>query len=220
MAVHGPAAPAVLVPRDAGPEIYLTGFVLRNSVTQQDVLVDLTTANPSGVPLVPNLPLLFAHEAKLHVRHEVNGKLHDYRVLLGPDPESDAFAAGQIKTSVATMNLTAGWTILIGQGPIAQTELVSTSPEGTVMAVRIQAQPNQHYVYNLEPPGSRSVVNVEYAGQTIVLQPGQYLSASPRSGTMPTPQAIPSGDPFVAHMRARAAVAQFDLGPSTRVRGG
>ena len=196
---------------DSDPQIFLTGFVLRNSITGQDALIDLTAGQSPGVALAPNLPLLFQHEAKLHIRHDVEGKLHDYQVLMGADPEGDAYAAGQVKTSAAAMCPQVGWIIMIGQLPVAQTDLVSTTPDGTAMAVRIQQQTGQHYVYNLEPAGSKSVVRVDAKGQTVSLQPGMYVAVSPRAGETLKAVPIPSGDAFVAHIRARAAVAGFVL---------
>jgi hypothetical protein len=193
------------------PEIFLTGFVLKNSSTGQDVLIDLTAGQSPGAPLAPNLPLMFQHEAKLHIRHNVEGKLHDYHVLMGADPDGDAYTAGQVKTSAAAMCPQVGWIIMIGQLPVAQTDLVSTTPDGTAMAVRLRQQTGQHYVYNLEPGGSRSVVRVDAKGQTVLLQPGMYVAVSPQPGETLKAAPIPSGDAFVAHIRARAAVAGFEL---------
>ncbi len=210
VSIHEPVLLASM-PRatNGGPEIYLTGFVLRSTATKGDVLIDLTTPQSKGLAIPPDLSLLFEHEARLSVRHEFGGKLHDYRVLFGPDPQSDKFTSGSVGGDPAAMNLTVGWAVLIGQLPIVQTDLVSTSPEGTLMAVRIDAPSGQHYVYNLETSGSQ--VKVMYQGQTIILPPQTYLVATPRQGTTPTPQPILSGDTFVAHIRAQAAVAQFDL---------
>jgi hypothetical protein len=210
VSVHEPVLLASMSRATNGAaEIYLTGFVLHSIAGKGDVLIDLTTPQSKGLAILPNLSLLFEHEARLSVRHDFGGKLHDYRVLFGPDPQSDRFTSGSVGGDPAAMNLTVGWALLIGQLPIVQTELVSTSPEGTLMAVRIEAPSGQHYVYNLETSGSQ--VKVMYRGQTIILPPQTYLVATPRQGTTPTPQPILSGDTFVAHIRARAAVAQFDL---------
>jgi hypothetical protein len=187
-------------------EIYLTGLVQRDA-SGQDTFDDLTVGQPNGVGLTPNSPLSFAHEAKLHIHDEQDSAVHDYAVLVGPDYETGATSEFQVKTSAATLNLIIGWAMLLGELPIAETDLVSTSPQGTRMAVRVQQTPRQHYVYNLEPATSQSIVNVVTATQTVRLPPDTYVVVAPDATGAAQP--IPPDDPFVAYMQARAAIAEF-----------
>ncbi len=189
------------------PEIYLTGFVQRNAAGQ-DTLVDLTLTHPSGESVAANSPLSFEHEAKLHIRDVQGSQIHDYDVLVGPDFETGTGMDFQVRTSAATLNIIIGWALLIGQWPLAETDLVSTSPSGTFMAVRVQRSPRQDYVYNLEPATSLSIVNVVTASQTVSLSPGTYVVVTPSA--VGTAQPTPTDDPFVAYALARAAVARFD----------
>jgi hypothetical protein len=192
-------------------EIYLTGYVQHDDVTGQDTLVDLTVGQPNGQPIAPNTPLSYEHEAMLHIRDVQTCAVHDYHVLVGPDFESGAPVACKVKTSTATLDLTIGWAMLVGQLPVAETDQVSTSPEGTLMAVRVQKTPDQHYVYNLEPPSSCSAVKVTAAGQTVCLQPGMYVVVPRQPAGVLQPAPIPANDAFVTHMRTRAGVAAFDM---------
>ena len=186
--------------RRGAPEIYLTGRVERDA-SGRDTFVPLMQT------LAANAPCAYTHEVTLHV-HDIQGLAdHDYYVLVGPDYESGAPAKFKVRTSTATLNLTVGWATLVGQLPVSETDLVETSPEGTLMAIRVQQSPKRHYVYNLEPPSSSSSVKVVTKNGTLLLRPGTYVVVE--EAATGEPQAIPSDDRFVAHLRARAAAAHF-----------
>lgn len=197
------------------PEINLAGYVVRDDATGQEELIDLTgPAQPFGKPIAPNEALEYTHEAKLRIRDRDERGTHTYRVLLGPDPNEGGPARGMVKTSVATMCVGQGWILLIGQLPIAQTELVETSATGTLMAVRVERTVGRHTVYNLEPLDSECCVLVRVAGDArpICLAPQERVWITSGATAELVREPIPAGDPFVAHMVARASAAKFEIG--------
>jgi hypothetical protein len=186
------------------PEIYLTGRVLHDA-SGQEQFEPLMQAIPA------NSPCSYEHEATLHIHHIEGLVDHDYYVLVGPDYEAGTGMDFQVTTSTATVNLTIGWAILVGQLPVSETDLVSTSPSGTLLAERVVQGPHrQTYVYNLEPTTSSKVVKVTIKSnkKTVDLCPQRYIIVEQNSTSDVQP--ISPDDRFVAHMRARAAVAKFD----------
>ncbi len=181
------------------PEIYLTGYLDGESWVEE---------RGNGRPIEPNAPLSY-FEAKLHIRDVQSSPGRDYRVLVGG--ESSSRFACQVHTGPAHLNLTTGWAMLADEQPVAETDLVSTSADGTVMAVRLQKAPRQDYVYNLEPTGSPRHVFVKVLpnGPTHTLSPQEYVVVSQSSPGAPQP--ILQGDPNVTKMYREAHDAGFDL---------
>ena len=193
------------------PHIYLTGFVARDPFIGHETLIDLTAGNTTlGAPVPANLTLDFDHEATWQVCDQDRRGMHQYRALIGPDPDGGTRTRGVVKTSVATMKILIGWVILAGDMPVSESGLVSTSSEGTQYAIRAQENPVLHTVYNLEPASSPKHVTVCFKTLEACLAPGHHVEVRPDT-TVLTPVPTPANDPFVKYVRARAAVANFPL---------
>jgi hypothetical protein len=191
----------------SAPEIYLTGRVEVNAAGQEE-LVPLMEA------ISPNAPCAYNHEVRLHV-HDIQGlDDHDYYVLVGPDYEKKTGMNFEVRTSTATFYLVTGWAMLVGQLPVSETDLVSTSASGTRMAIRVMkaasGSPERHYVYNLEPAGSPKKVKVcnKTTNQPPFELPPQHLAIS--EANVPCTSQPISTEQFLTDMRTRAGTAKFD----------
>ena len=144
------------------------------------------------------------NEVTLHIHAMQDGRNHDYCALVGPYPEP---GMPDFRVHGATLDLVSGWAMLTGQFPVSETDLVSTSADGTTMAIRAQQNPRQDYVYNLD---SHHVVYVRVAGVQTQLAPRQYVIVAPGSTGGLQPRPIPDADLFVTHMYDRARALEFE----------
>ncbi|MFH1746812.1 MAG: hypothetical protein ABIG44_07175 [Planctomycetota bacterium] len=207
--------PRAATKKPATAQIHMTGFIVHNPVSGQDIHVDLTAAGGNGVAILANNPIRLPYEIILDVFHDVEGRLHDYDVFASRDPKQDPYLNIEIKTSDATPEVTCGWIIVVGRWPLAQTKWVSGSAPGSGFVVRIENNPDpnlvRHYVYNIH---STSVVNVEWLGhdEFVTVPPGMYVVFKADTSTLPTPQHN-KGVKFLDYVRSRAAIAGFSLNP-------
>jgi len=201
--------------QDSACEVFLKGFYLRNYKTGQVIKTDLTRIHPDGIVYPTNTSIIGPQDVKLRVRHVVDGKLHDYEAVLGKDHEKDAFMSGKVTTSVGTITIATGWTVMVGQGPVGETGWATSTGHGTQMAVRIEYNNDpsliKHFFYNLEPPGStKTVVVVPEDNQVdpVTLSAAQY-AFMPNSATISPATGFLATDYYVAYMCDRAIEAEL-----------
>ena len=191
----------------SAPEIYLTGRVELNPFGQEEVVAVMD-------PITPNTPCTYNREVRLHIHHIQGLDDYDYFVLVGPDYERHTGMNFQVHTGIATFYLVTGWAMLVGQLPVSETDLVSTSASGTRLAIRVikaaNGLPERHLVYNLEPTGSGKKVKVQSkttAQPPFDLNPQSVATAVANSPC--TSQPI-SAEQFLTDMQASAQTAKFD----------
>ncbi len=200
------------------PQIHITGYLYRDTVTGTDLFNDLTSGGQPGFPVLPYTPVGGPSATRLRVQQsDPTGS--DYQVLLDADSESGTDALGHVNSDGTLIPLGA-WTLVIGRGPRVQTRQVQTIADGTQMAVRLLTSPNIDRIYNLEPKPDGSVLCVTRLflplEPPITVPPGTFIDVSVLYADPPVPLPIPDSDPFLQHVYNRAAAAQMPPAPYYR----
>jgi len=201
--------------QDSDCKVLLKGFYLHDYTTGIVIKTDLTKIHPDGIVYPPNTSIMGPQDVKLSVRHVFGGELHEYEALLGKDHIKDAYVSGEVTTSVGTVTVATGWTVLVGKGPIGDSGWATGSGHGTQMAVRIEVDegpnPIKHYFYNLERPGKPDTVIIKLPNPEIPpikLHAGTY-AVMLNKNDIPVETDIPPSDEYVNYMCDRALKAEL-----------
>ena len=199
-------------PAPAGaPQIHVTGYLYRDTVTGADQFNDLTAGGQPGFPILAYTPVGGPGATSLRVQRSDSAGA-DFQALLDSDPEFVTAALGHVNAEGMLIPI-GGWTIVIGRGPRVQGRQVQTIADGTQMAVRLMTIPMVDRIYNLESDPKGSVLCVTRLfmplAPPITVLPGTYVDVSPLLSVDPVPVPIPDSDPFLVHVYNRATAAQM-----------
>jgi len=199
------------------PEFRMTAMILYDHVSGKPTFIDLTKIQPDGVPVAPYVPFRTNHSILFSVQQTevVDGveRVHDYSVLMGPDPTRDLYAEGEMRASAGRYRLGVGWVHFDGDLPVGETELTGTSARGTEMAMQIRPHMDprlvEHLVYNLETTGNRMVDVWRHNDRpgSFPIPPGKYVVITKTSHWPPSLEDVDWQDPLVRHMRKMARLA-------------
>lgn len=217
----------IAAPVPSTPEIYLTGFILRDALNGNDVRIRLTGMQPDGVPIAAGVPFRFNHGVSFHIRQEVGSRVHDFEAALFPDGDADELVEGEVQSSLARVVLRRGWAVFNGASPVGETNWGTTSADGTSFAIHIgvdtaTGKPTQT-VYNLEPAGSQKEVRVTFSnisptasrGNQTTLLGNQHVHCVGKPTDPPPAKTIAANDRFVREARRKAREAKLGQATTT-----
>lgn len=199
--------------------VYLATLVWQDR-TGKDYMIDLTDdGDEDGLELAPYVPLIGNNEFRLNVE----GDDSKFEVLFAPDRQAQQLANGMIKSSKPSAYILGGVVIVSGTIPLAGSDWVHTSAEGTQWLIRVipgdDRTAAQHWVYNLEPPDSSTPVHVKLvrnkAAGEHALMPGRKIMVTGDQTRFRPDEPFDASEPFVDRMLRRAAAAGMRLDPLT-----
>lgn len=206
---------------DGDPEpatqAFLTGFVLQANANSDPVLIDLKgPVTPNGYPVPTEFGLRLSEDLRLHVTGNDGAKTRDFDVLCGPYGSESPVCGVKIVASPPTAYGLFGWVLVAGRLPRTESEMVSTTADGTAWILRIVFEQGKRvdYVYNVDSDET-IIVKPKHSGPDpdgTPVPPGHYVAADDQQVRLPKKFVTESfHDDFVNYVKSHASTAGLAL---------